>query len=211
MSAAMAKKQASFLLRHALQSFGVIFAIAVLVRTFFVSSLVMSGMSMSPNIWPGDFLVGRKWRLSHVLRGDVVVLRCPNTRGRLCMKRVIGLEGDRIEFLGGRLMVNGLEVKERQLSEAFRAEAIGDRTWMVWPAKSSGEAEAKPAIIPPRHIYLLNDKRSDFNDSRTWGAVPMDLLEAKLSFIWLSLDWSDGDQVRTWPEMRWSRFFRSVD
>lgn len=211
MSTDTAKKQASFLLRYAVQSFAAIFVVAVFVRLFFVSSLVMSGASMLPNIWPGDFLVGQKWRLGRVERGDVVVLRCPAAKERICMKRVIGLEGDRIEFLEGQLMINGVAVKDRRLSEDFITETTDGRTWMVWPGKLDALAKVKPAIVPPQHMYLLNDKRGDSEDSRTWGAVPMDLLEAKVSLVWLSLDWTDGDQVRPWPQVRWQRIFRTVD
>lgn len=211
MSTDAGKKQASFLLRYALQSFAAIFVAAVLVRTFFVSSVVMSGASMLPNIWPGDFLVGRKWRLNHVDRGAVVVLRCPNTRERICMKRVVGVEGDRIEFLEGQLMINGVGVKDRRLSKDFVTESVMGRSWIVWPAPPGAQTRVKPTVVPPQHVYLLNDKRGDAEDSRAWGPVPTDLLEAKVSLIWLSLDWSNGTQVRSWPQVRWQRIFRTVD
>lgn len=209
-----AKKQANFLLRYALQSFAVILILAVLLRTFLISSYVMSGWSMLPSVWPGDFLLAGKWGMAEIERGDVVILRCPQARDRICLKRVVGLAGDRIEFHGGLLVVNGQAAAYKKVTDEVQMEDVAGSSWVIWPAPFTGQtdqAEAAPVVVPPRSLYLLNDKRSDPEDSRSWGPVKSDLLEAKALRIWLSLDWYDGKEVRSVPRVRWPRMLRSID
>ncbi len=207
------RKQANFLLRYALQSFAVILILAVLVRTFLFSSYVMSGWSMLPSIWPGDFLIAGKWNLTSIHRGDVVILHCPHVKDRICLKRVVGLAGDRIEFKGGLLVVNGQPAIYQPVSNDVQLEMVAGESWLIWPAPFTGQTEpdGEPVIVPPHSLYLLNDKRSDPEDSRTWGPVKSELLEARALRVWLSLDWYEGDEVRSWPRVRWPRMLRSID
>jgi signal peptidase I len=205
-----AKKQVDFLLRYALQTFAAVLLIAILVRTFFISSYVMSGWSMLPTIWPGDFLLANKFQITRIHRGDVVALRCPNARDRICLKRVVGLPGDRIEFQAGALIINGEKARIESISPEVLHEAVAGHSWLIWPEENAS-ASSQPVVVPPQQVYLLNDKRSDPEDSRGWGPVSVDMLEAKVFRIWLSLDWYEGNQVRSWPRVRWLRILRGID
>ncbi len=191
--------QADFIIRRALQLFAVIFIIGTLLRIFLISSFVMSGVSMMPTIWPGDFLLGTKWRAANVARGEIIALRCPNDKDQICLKRVVGLPGDRIEIRAGALTVNG---------------EPPDQDRSVWPeATLDSEPKAEPVaiVVPPQHIYVLNDKREALEDSRSWGPIKTDLIEARIQRTWLSLEWFDGSVVRTWPKLRPERMFRSMN
>lgn len=203
------RQQANFLLRYSLQSFGFILLAAILIRTFIFSSYVMSGSAMLPTIWPGDFLVASKVRVKEVKRGDVVALRCPASKDKLCLKRIVGLPGDRVEFHGENLILNGRPAKYIPAG-AFQTEMIAGTGWAIWPSKS-GLPDPVVVVVPPQNIYLLNDKRADRDDSRSWGPVTLDFLEARISRVWMSLDWYDGEMVRTWPRIRYSRILHSVD
>jgi signal peptidase I len=204
------KKQASFLLRYALQSLFIILLLGLAARWLVVSSYTMSGVGMLPSVWPGDFVLAIKTELSQVKRGTVVTLRCPGDRDKICMKRVVGVGGDRLEFHGGRLYINGKSAFERALGANFAQETSGGRHWAVWPSEGA-EGDRAPIVVPPKSVYLLNDKRSDREDSRVWGVVATDQLEARVKWIWLSLEWFDGEQIRTWPKLRWERMLRSID
>jgi len=205
----MKQKQASFLVRHALQSFAVVLILGILLRTFLISSYVMSGWSMLPSIWPGDFLLASKWHLSNVQRGDVVALHCPNDRDQICLKRIVALAGDRVEFRQGVLIVNEEPARRRAVSDHIQSESLGRTRWLIWPEDTRFVAE--PVVVPPGQVYLLNDKRSILEDSRSWGPVKGELIEGKVLRVWLSLDWFDSGQVRTWPRIRWARMFRSIN
>lgn len=203
-----AKKQYNFLFRYTLQSAAIIVISATLIRVFFVSSYVMSGASMLPSVWPGDFLLAFKWGKPQ--RGDVVALHCPGARERTCLKRVIGVAGDRIEFMAGQLVVNGEPSRMKKVSPELAVEQIGSHSWVMWPESDAGTT-VEPLAVPPGQVYLLNDKRSDAEDSRNWGSIRVEELEARVRFVWLSLDWFEGGQVRSWPRPRWRRMLRSID
>lgn len=207
-----ARKQFQFLLRYSLQSAATILILAILIRVFFISSYVMSGASMLPSVWPGDFLVAAKWSAESPRRGDVVAIRCPGSRDKTCLKRVAGVPGDRIEFLGGHLVVNGEPAFLSRVSQEITIERVAGREWTIWPAsENSTPYPTAPTIVPPDHVYLLNDKRSDPEDSRRWGSRPRNEIEARVKYVWLSLDWYEGRQVRSWPRIRWPRLLRRID
>ncbi len=205
-----AKKQFHFLIRYVLQSAAIIVICAVLIRVFLISSYVMSGASMLPSVWPGDFLIGFRWSVGEPRRGDVVALRCPGERERTCLKRVVAVAGDRVEFADGRLVVNGQPGRLKPLNKELALESVGGRSWVIWQP-SQPIASRAPLIVPPQQVYLLNDKRSDEEDSRSWGPVAQEYLEAKVKYVWLSLEWYKGQEVRTWPAVRWRRLLRSID
>ncbi len=198
----------NFLLRYSLQAFGFILLLAIFVRTFVLSSLVMSGAAMLPSIWPGDFLLAAKWGLKSVRHGEIVAMRCPQSPDKLCLKRVIGLPGDRIEIRLGHLVINGHESQERRMGPIVTEVTVGG-SWAVWPDTESHNL--RPVVVPPQMVFLMNDKRSDQDDSRSWGPVSMELIEARAVRIWLSLDWFDGERVRSWPRIRWTRLLRGID
>lgn len=208
------KNRADFLVRSSLQSFAVILILGIGLRTFVVSSFVMSGQSMLPSIWPGDFILAAKWRTQSLRRGDVVALRCPHNNDEICLKRVIGLPGDRIEFLDGRLKLNGELAFLQPVTEQIVTETRAGESWLIWPKASTSDVSVpspEPLVVPPQQVYVLNDKRDILDDSRSWGPIKSNLVEARALRVWLSLDWFESGQVRSWPRVRWERMFRSIN
>src|SRR5436190_24377685 len=97
-----------------------IIVVFILFGVFFVQPVVVEGTSMLPELHDGERLLVNKlvyykiqsvsW--GHIERGDIVVFWYPNDPDKSYVKRVIGLPGEVIEVRGGKVFVDGQELKE---------------------------------------------------------------------------------------------------
>ncbi|MBI5088612.1 MAG: signal peptidase I, partial [Actinobacteria bacterium] len=109
---------------------------ALLVRAFVVQQFAVEGESMRTTLEDGDrVLVNRlSYRLHDPRRGDVVVLKrfdTPNTPERDLIKRVIGLEGERVRVEHCVVYIDDQPLLEPYLDE------------QVQPADGCGQDQAE--------------------------------------------------------------------
>ena len=136
-------------------------SVAVLFCFFLIAFVAQAfrveGTSMEPLLLDGERIVVNKfiYRFQAIERGDVVVFWYPRDPSVSFIKRVVGLPGDLVEMRGGRLVVNGMPVREEYLPDAFRD---GDN----FP----------PTEVHKGYYFVLGDHRRSSNDSRSWGEVP---------------------------------------
>ena len=94
-------------------------------------------------------------------RGEVVVFHTPPEALAACgrsgvfVKRVIGLPGETVSEVSGRVLVDGRPLKEPYVDPRDR-----DSTTQVFPR------------VPAGSYFLLGDNRDHSCDSRSWGPVP---------------------------------------
>ncbi|HZN12858.1 MAG TPA: signal peptidase I [Acidimicrobiales bacterium] len=146
----------------------VIVAVAILsalvVKTYLVEAFYIPSGSMEPTLKTGDRVLVNKlsYRLHDIHRGDVVVFkRPPGVAGEAdikdFIKRVIGLPGDTIETRGDAVYVNGKRLKESYLPR-------GTRTVPSIDIKK----------VPPHHLWVMGDNRTNSSDSRFFGPIEED-------------------------------------
>jgi signal peptidase I len=111
---------------------------------------------MEPNFHDGQFLVVNKlvYLLHPPERGDVIVFVPPNSEARDFIKRVIGLPGDRVQVLNGRVFINGESLQE------------------PYPLNAASYTFSS-MTVPADEYFVLGDNRNNSSDSHSWGTVPL--------------------------------------
>jgi signal peptidase I len=117
--------------------FPVILAVFVLRSFLFEPFRIPSG-SMIPTLQIGDLILVNKFEygirlpvihtkvveLGAPARGDVIVFRFPHNPSQDYIKRVVGLPGDRVEYSGRRVIINGQPVPVTALPRYFEEDRV---------------------------------------------------------------------------------------
>jgi signal peptidase I len=145
-----------------------------LVITFAVQTVHVLGLSMVPTLNDQDYLIATKidYRLHDPARGDIVIMRDPYDSSKDFIKRVIGLPGEQILIRDGQVFINGQRVDEPYLRK--------DEPWTTnanWPPPGTPGAGAA-YTIPRGEYFVMGDNRNASSDSRIFGAVQRDRIEA---------------------------------
>lgn len=101
--------------------------------------------------------------------GDVVVFASPDDGTRL-IKRVVAVEGDRVDLVAGRLSVNG----ESLWLDGRVGEQMGERRVPVKLDRGGGPD--LHVTVPAGKVLVLGDYRGNSVDGRYFGWVEADAL-----------------------------------
>jgi signal peptidase I len=170
--------------------FGVLVVVAVANLAIFAAErwyalpMQVPSASMEPLLQAGDRILVRRTHDSpdeladRIERGDVVVFRSPDD-GTLLVKRVIGLPGERIEALDGRIVIDDFETL--------------DEPWLPDDEAAPGDAadtvDIERTDLARDEVFVLGDNRDRSIDGREFGPVPLD-------------DVVGDVQLRLWPTDR---------
>lgn len=153
-----------------LQSIVIALLLAFLLRMFVFDVVMVEGSSMHPTLESGDrlivFKLGYRFRLPE--HGDIVVFRNPDNPRVNYIKRVIGVEGDRVEIKDGKVYVNGKALVEPYIAEPTLGE---------YPE----------TVVPEGTIFVMGDNRNFSRDSRNSqvGFIPLENVVGKAKIrIW---------------------------
>ncbi len=225
--------------------------IAVIIRSLILQPFYIPSSSMEPNLLVGDRLFVTKYSYGYskhsfpfspplfngrVLskepkRGDVVVFKTPSDDKTDYIKRLIGLPGDRIQFIDSNLYINNSEVLKSRTSKTdiifcgqkkidiFTFEELlpnGKKHNTVY-LKDFSYKNTDVYIVPQNHYFFLGDNRDCSKDSRflsSVGYVHKDNLVGKAQFIFFSSDRSKGSIFSFWKwnkSIRFDRFFKRIN
>jgi signal peptidase I len=228
-------------------------AVALAIRTFLVQPFYVPSDSMLPTLLVGDHvfvnkflfgagLTGTGVRLPGVAepeRGDVVVFqfaRAPGGAGIFpadqrpelprdaFVKRLIGLPGDRVAVVDGRLVINGDVVPLEPTGQVFRdgsgrafdvyiERLNGCPHWVLddpnWPSD-----DMAAITIQPGRYFFMGDNRDNSYDGRRAGTVRLEELAGPARLLYWSWDWNGSwlsllNPLTWWDnltaKMRWGR------
>lgn len=163
-------------LREWIRSILTAIILAFVIKTFIFNTTYVLGNSMKPTLHEKDRLFAVKASLyfSGPDRGDVVVLEAPDDPTKDYIKRVIGIEGDRVDIIDGKVYLNGEELYEDYIEESAYTHIYYGDTWEV------GKGE----------VFLLGDNRSEgaSKDSRYFGCVKIQALKGITDFRYFPFD-----------------------
>lgn len=143
--------------------------VGVLIVTFVGQRTIVFDISMQPTLVEGDNLVVEKLsiRFGGLKRGDIIVFK-PPTEDRQLVKRLVALEGDKVEIKDGKLFVNGKEFKTGLPVE---------------PETLPGSVpEYSSLTVPKGCIYALGDNRSKSYDCRELGPIEKKYISGRAIF-----------------------------
>ena len=226
-------------------------AIALVVRTLLFQPFNIPSGSMIPTLLIGDFLFVSKYSYgysrysipfspdvfsgrilaSKPKRGDVVVFKLPRDTSSDYIKRVIGLPGDKIQMIEGRLHING-HVVPREVIAKVRTEDRFGRLTEVPTYKETLPGGVSHTIIeiegdtgfndntgvfevPADHYFMMGDNRDNSTDSRVppeQGGVGFVPSQNLVEMIFFSVkDGAQAWEFWRWPwTVRFSRLFQPV-
>ena len=223
-------------------------AFNIVLLVWFTSTVaqpfVVPTASMESTIMTGDHLIVDKLPYSppgaitkyflpyqEVRRGDVVVFRYPLNINMPYVKRVIGIPGDKIQFVEKKLILNGKPTEEPYAQftgpnlDPYAANFPTVTPSYVYPrgAEMLRDNVKDGTLNVPQGYYLcMGDNRENSDDSRYWGLVPRENIMGKPLIIWWSFEASTEhlasysvDQVihlvtHFFSKTRWKRTFQFI-
>ena len=129
---------------------------------------------MQPNYPDGEFLLTDKitYRFNQPQRGDVIVFKAPINEEDDYIKRIIGLPGEKVSIIDGKVYINGNLLTEDYLSPS------------LYTAGGLFLPNNKEVVVPENHFFVMGDNRPYSSDSRSWGFVPRENIIGKAWFIY---------------------------
>lgn len=140
-----------------IQSLAIAFVIAIVIRQFLFTPVIVSGQSMEPTFENENKIVISK--IHKINRFDMIVFHAPNSEEDF-IKRVIGLAGDVVVMKDDRLYINGEEYEEDYIQlnkdKVFEGQKL---------------TEDFTVEVPEGYLYVLGDNRRHSTDSRELGVI----------------------------------------
>jgi len=225
--------------------------IALFIRSFLIQPFYIPSSSMEPNLLVGDRLFVTKYSYGYSKhsfpfsppifngrifsnepkRGDVVVFKTPADNRTDYIKRLIGLPGDKIQFIDKNLYLNNSEILKSKIPNksnihcgkntidviTFEELLPNSKKYNTVYFTNFSFKDSDLFIVPPDHYFFLGDNRDCSKDSRflsSVGYVHKNNLVGKAQLIFFSSDKSIGSFFSFWKwdkSIRFDRFFKKIN
>lgn len=144
-------------------------SILLLVRLLIFPLYSVDGASMDYTLADGELVLGTNQ--FEIERFDIVIIDVPELN-EYYVKRVIGLPGDKVEYINDELYIN-----HEFIEEPFLAEKKAE--WELFTKDFSIEE------VPDNEYFVLGDNRRNSTDSRKMGPInETNILSELIAVYW---------------------------
>lgn len=128
--------------------------IAWALNTFIIANSEVPSGSMENTIMTGDRVIGSRlsYKFEDPQRGDIAIFRFPDNEKIFYVKRIIGMPGDTVDIVDGKVYLNG---SSEPLDEPYIREP------MIPEAPMHFE-------VPEDSYFMMGDNRNYSLDARRW-------------------------------------------
>jgi signal peptidase I len=188
---------------------------------------------MEPTLLVGDFLLVNKLVYSRpsnaldrvllprrdIRRQDIVVFKFPRELNKDYVKRIIALEGEKLEIKEKQVYINDQPIPESYKvhndSRVFSKNGY-------YHYDDAIRDNFGPVVVPPGHAFVMGDNRDNSEDSRYWSFLPLDNIKGKPWVIYFSYRAERDAYTRTslsdrlkkfasfLPKARWGRMLKII-
>lgn len=136
-------------------------ALGLLIVNFVIQPTKVFSYSMEPTLYEGDRVLIEKisQKFNRLSRGDVVAFKSPVDK-RIFIKRIIGIEGDKVGIKDGKVYVNGKELYEGYIKDG----------------RTDGSVDI---VVQRRQLFVMGDNRQNSMDSRAFGCIDMNSIKGR--------------------------------
>lgn len=203
------------------------------VMTFVVQAFQIPTGSMESTLLIGDFLLVNKivhakplsWVEEKILpqrniqRYDIVVFKYPEELWKDFVKRVIALEGEKVEIKNKQVYINDKPIPEEYKVHIDNQIRSKDSHFYY---NDSIRDNYGPYVVPPGQCFVMGDNRDNSQDSRYWGFLPLSNIKGKPWVIYFSYRAEKNAYQKTSfferlkkftmfiPKARWKRFLKVI-
>jgi signal peptidase I len=217
------KKKRSFY-KEWIEPFLIAAIVALFIRQFVVEAFKIPSGSMIPTLTIGDHLLVNKFIYGPRIpftdtriftwkepkRGEIIVFKYPENEDKNFIKRVVGLPGDKIEIIKGKLHINDQPVPlvpaappaDKSIQDGhsfgrpnFYDEQLGKVRHALQYLVDQSNKNDGPWLVPKDSVFVMGDNRDNSQDSRVWGFVKHNKILGRALIIYWSWD-GNGRWVR---------------
>ncbi|MCK5374346.1 MAG: signal peptidase I [Alphaproteobacteria bacterium] len=225
--------------------------IALIIRSVLFEPFNIPSGSMKPTLLVGDYLFVNKPAYGYSRysfpfaiapidgrlmakepnRGDIIVFALPGNDKIDYIKRVIGMPGDKIQVLRGRLYINDDLVPRELITTKEITEDSGEKQIVseyieilpggikhhIYEETDYERLDNTPVFtVPQGHYFVMGDNRDNSQDSRVIdhvGPVPFENIIGRADFLFFSTNgYAHLFEVWKWPwSVRYGRLFMDID
>ena len=204
------------------------------VMTFVVQAFQIPTGSMEPTLLVGDFLLVNKLAYANhasglektilprkdINRHDIVVFKYPNELTKDFVKRVIALEGQKVEIRDKQVYVDDEPLEEMYKYHSDNQVYTKNEYYQYDDVIRDNYG---PVEVPPGHCFVMGDNRDNSMDSRYWGFLPMTHIKGRPWVIYFSYKaerdaWqktSLQERLKKFvsfiPKARWNRILKIIN